>query len=224
MTTPAAGGPQANPDSGFTVNENGSITIATSTLLANDTDTANLALSFTGVSGAVNGTVSYNAAAGTVTFTPTANYAGAASFSYSIADTSGATATGQVSLNVTYPKSAQSLFGTNDTPSEINSNDSSAVELGVKFTASTNGTITGIRFYKGPTNTGTACRRPLDVRPARCSRQRPSPTRRRAVGRRSISPPGGDHRGDDLCRLLSYQRRSIPTARAIFAAPSPTAI
>jgi hypothetical protein len=150
-----AGGPQANPDSGFTVNENGSITIATSTLLANDTDSAKLALSFTGVSGAVNGTVSYNAAAGTVTFTPTANYAGAASFSYSIADTSGATATGQVSLNVTYPKSAQSLFGTNDTPTQVNSNDGSAVELGVKFSASTNGTITGIRFYKGAANVGT---------------------------------------------------------------------
>ena len=29
------------------------------------------------------------------------------------------------------------------------------MELGVKFRASTNGTITGIRFYKGPQNTGT---------------------------------------------------------------------
>ena len=31
----------------------------------------------------------------------------------------------------------------------------SAVELGVKFTADSNGTITGIRFYKASTNTGT---------------------------------------------------------------------
>ncbi len=29
------------------------------------------------------------------------------------------------------------------------------MELGVKFQASTNGTITGIRFYKGSLNTGT---------------------------------------------------------------------
>ena len=43
-----------NPDTGYTVNENGSITIATSTLLANDNPNR-LALSFTGVSGAVNG-------------------------------------------------------------------------------------------------------------------------------------------------------------------------
>ena len=34
-------------------------------------------------------------------------------------------------------------------------NDSSAVELGVKFRPSANGFITGIRFYKGTGNTGT---------------------------------------------------------------------
>ena len=33
--------------------------------------------------------------------------------------------------------------------------DPGAVDLGVKFQASTNGTIIGIRFYKGPQNTGT---------------------------------------------------------------------
>ena len=34
-------------------------------------------------------------------------------------------------------------------------NDGAAVELGVKFTPSTSGTITGIRFYKANSNTGT---------------------------------------------------------------------
>jgi hypothetical protein len=33
--------------------------------------------------------------------------------------------------------------------------DANAVALGVKFQASTNGTISGIRFYKGSKNTGT---------------------------------------------------------------------
>ena len=41
------------------------------------------------------------------------------------------------------------------TPSTIDSGDTSAVELGVKFTADTSGSITGIRFYKAATNTGT---------------------------------------------------------------------
>jgi hypothetical protein len=41
------------------------------------------------------------------------------------------------------------------TPATVDSNDGSSVELGVKFTAEAAGTITGIRFYKASTNTGT---------------------------------------------------------------------
>jgi hypothetical protein len=147
--------PQAVNDSGFTVTENGTLTIAASKLLANDTDPAGLPFSIASVGSAVNGTVSYSTQTQTVTFIPNAGYAGAASFTYTISDTSGATATGEVSANVEYPVSAQSLFGTNDTPSVIASNDFSPVELGVKFTASVNGTITGLRFYKGAGNIGT---------------------------------------------------------------------
>jgi len=147
--------PQANADSGFTVTENGALNIAASTLLANDVDPAGLAFSITGVSGAVNGTVSYNSQTQTVTFTPTAGYAGSANFNYTITDTSGASGTGQVSLKVNYPVDAQSLFGTSDTPSVINSGDTGPIELGTRFTASGNGLITGIRFYKGASNTGT---------------------------------------------------------------------
>jgi hypothetical protein len=60
-----------------------------------------------------------------------------------------------VSLTVNYPITAQSLFNPSDTPATVTANDPNSVELGVKFQASTNGTITGIRFYKGPQNTGT---------------------------------------------------------------------
>ncbi len=48
-----------------------------------------------------------------------------------------------------------SLFGPGATPGTITENDPQAVDLGVKFQASTSGEITGIRFYKGPQNTGT---------------------------------------------------------------------
>ncbi len=41
------------------------------------------------------------------------------------------------------------------TPAVISDNDPSAVELGVKFRSDVNGYITGLRFYKGPQNTGT---------------------------------------------------------------------
>jgi Domain of unknown function (DUF4082)/Purple acid Phosphatase, N-terminal domain len=41
------------------------------------------------------------------------------------------------------------------TPATISQNDPSSVELGVKFHSDVNGTITGIRFYKSSSNTGT---------------------------------------------------------------------
>ena len=41
------------------------------------------------------------------------------------------------------------------TPATIDSNDGSSVVLGVKFTSEVAGNVTGIRFYKATTNTGT---------------------------------------------------------------------
>ena len=40
-------------------------------------------------------------------------------------------------------------------PTVIDTGDTSSLELGVKFTSSTNGSVTGVRFYKAPANTGT---------------------------------------------------------------------
>jgi len=48
-----------------------------------------------------------------------------------------------------------SLWSSSTVPGNINSNDPNAVELGVRFTSNVAGSITGIRFYKGSTNTGT---------------------------------------------------------------------
>src|SRR6201999_2582008 len=41
------------------------------------------------------------------------------------------------------------------TPATIDSGDGGSVELGVKFRSDVAGTVTGIRFYKAATNTGT---------------------------------------------------------------------
>src|SRR5439155_16590810 len=86
----------------------------------------------------------------TVTFTPTSGYTGLASFTYSITDGHNNSASAMVNLEV-----ANSLWGNADTPAVITENDPNAAVLGVKFTASSAGTINGIRFYKGPQNTGT---------------------------------------------------------------------
>jgi hypothetical protein len=48
-----------------------------------------------------------------------------------------------------------SIWASTTTPSTTTVNDDQAVELGVKFTASVSGYISGIRFYKGNSNTGT---------------------------------------------------------------------
>lgn len=148
--------PVAANDSGFTTNTGTPLTIQASALTANDSDADGNTISITGVSGAVNGTVSFDAQAQTITFTPTAGYSGPASFSYAIADGQGGTASAGVSLSVNNPAAGpeQNLFAANATPAVISVNDNQPVNLGMKFQADTAGWITSIRFYKGADNTG----------------------------------------------------------------------
>ena len=48
-----------------------------------------------------------------------------------------------------------SLFSSSDTPAILSNSDTSQVNLGVRFTSSSAGTITGIKYYKGANDTGT---------------------------------------------------------------------
>ncbi len=48
-----------------------------------------------------------------------------------------------------------SIFPASSTPGVLADSDATSIELGVKFRTSTAGTITGLRFYKSSTNTGT---------------------------------------------------------------------
>jgi hypothetical protein len=54
----------------------------------------------------------------------------------------------------TQPTCPCSIWSATATPANI-TGDSQPVELGVKFRSDVNGVITGVRFYKGATNTGT---------------------------------------------------------------------
>jgi hypothetical protein len=47
------------------------------------------------------------------------------------------------------------LWNATATPAILTDPDTAAVQLGVKFQANVDGAITGLRFYKGPQNTGT---------------------------------------------------------------------
>ena len=48
-----------------------------------------------------------------------------------------------------------SLFSSSDTPAVLSDSDTSQVNLGVRFTSSAAGTITGIKYYKSANDTGT---------------------------------------------------------------------
>ena len=66
-----------------------------------------------------------------------------------------ATATPTPSATPTPAPTALSIWGNSATPTNVAANDSSAIEVGVKFRSSSAGSITGLRFYKGSGNTGT---------------------------------------------------------------------
>jgi hypothetical protein len=147
--------PVAANDSGFQTDYETPLTIQASTLLANDSDANNDPLSITTVGNAVNGTVAFNSQVNAITFTPNVGYHGNASFTYTVSDGHGGTASAQASLNVRDPAQAASLFSDSATPAQTYVADPNPVELGMKFQADVAGTITGIRFYKGVENTGT---------------------------------------------------------------------
>jgi Ca2+-binding RTX toxin-like protein len=132
-TTPPNQPPVANTDSATTA-QNTAVTIAASTLLANDTDANGDRLSLTGVSNAVNGSVTFSN--GNVIFTPSTNFTGNASFDYSISDGKSGTSSATVSVAVGGTQIGGSgndtLTGTagNDSLNGGNGNDSLIVNAG----------------------------------------------------------------------------------------------
>ena len=113
---------------------------------------------------AVAATVSYNASTNTVTLTPTMALAN--SMTYTIVVLGGASGVKDVAGNAlavtatsgfttaAAAPATTSLWASSATPATPDSGDGQAIELGMKFTASTSGTILGVRFYKSAANTG----------------------------------------------------------------------
>jgi hypothetical protein len=93
--------------------------------------------------------------AGQVSGTPTV--VGTISFTVQVKDGGSPqqSATQPLSITVAAPPTFYTIWSASTVPGLVDAGADSAVELGVKFKSDVNGTITGIRFYKSSTNTGT---------------------------------------------------------------------
>jgi hypothetical protein len=115
--------------------------------------------------GQVQGTISYDSTAHVATFTPNANLAASTTYTATVSgvrDVAGNVMTAPVSwtFKTQLPPATAgvcpcSIWDDTATPTTVTVNDAAAVELGLKFRADGDGTVTGVRFYKGPKNTGT---------------------------------------------------------------------
>lgn len=112
----------------------------------------------------VAGAAAYDATTRTITFTPSAPLQGFVKYTATLSgtDTQGnSITTGKTwSFTTAKPPAAPgvcpcTLFDDGLTPTVIDTNETRPVTLGVRFASTIDGKITGMRFYKGPANTGT---------------------------------------------------------------------
>ena len=125
-------------------------------------DSATLALTLKDGATTVPSSVGYDAASRTATLSPTSALAGGTTYTVTVAVKDPA---GNALAATTWTfRTAQaappgvcpcSVWDDTATPSIVTVADPRTVELGMKFSSDTAGYITGVRFYKGPQNTGT---------------------------------------------------------------------
>jgi hypothetical protein len=109
----------------------------------------------------VSGTTSYDGPSRTATFTPSSALALSTTFTVTVSGAKDPSNNTMQPFSWTFTTAATasgcpcSIWSSSDAPTIASANDASAVELGVRFRSSTNGYISGIRYYKGSSNTGT---------------------------------------------------------------------
>src|SRR5262249_20698726 len=146
--------PVANNDS-YTTVQGQALTIAAPGVLGNDTSLSGNPLAAIKVSDPVNGTLALSAN-GSFTYTPNAGFSGTDTFTYRATDGTFTSHLASASISVTPPAgSSVTIWSTSAAPTLADADDNGSVELGVKFRALGPGAVTGVRFYKGPSNPGT---------------------------------------------------------------------
>jgi hypothetical protein len=145
-----------------------SVSTATTVTATFDEDVQPGSISF-GLTGpgnvAVPATTSYTAGTRTVSLVPNAALANATSYTATVSgvlDTAGNSIAAPVTWSfqsATAPPTVGvcpcSLWHDGVAPATASAADGGAIELGVRFTPASDGTVSGIKFYKGPSNTGT---------------------------------------------------------------------
>jgi hypothetical protein len=104
------------------------------------------------------GTVTYDAVSSVVAFTPGSALAQGTTYTATVSgatNAQGQAMTAPAMWSFTTFSCPCSLWSSSVTPTLVDSNDANAVELGTRFTSDFNGTVSGLRFYKTPANTGT---------------------------------------------------------------------
>jgi hypothetical protein len=102
--------------------------------------------------------VSYDDTTHVATLTPTSSLANLTTYTATVSgakDAAGNVMTSPVSWSFTTAMATYNLWSPTATPAVVSDPDGKAVELGVKFRTDVAGQVSGIRFYKGSTNTGT---------------------------------------------------------------------
>jgi len=92
---------------------------------------------------------------GLISGTPTGT--GTTSFTVQVTDSSSPVQTAQATLSITATviTCPCTIWPSTAVPGTLDTNQTLPLELGVRFTANSNGFISGVRFYKGVNNTGT---------------------------------------------------------------------
>jgi hypothetical protein len=127
---------------------------------------ASVAMTVTGAAGSpVGGTVSYDPGTRTASFRPTEQLAAGTKFTASLTaarDLAGNALAAPVTWSFTTMRSPAtpgicpcSVWDDTAVPAVTGVEEAAALELGMKFSADADGTVTGVRFHKGPRNTGT---------------------------------------------------------------------
>lgn len=141
-------------DDTFSIGNGRQLTVAAPGVLINDSDANGSVLTATKVSDPQFGSLVLNAN-GSFTYTPLVGFFGTDSFTYKATASNGQSAVGSVSLTINQDGCPCSVFPSSSVPAVASAADTGAVQLGMKFSSTVPGYVTGVRFYKSAGNAGT---------------------------------------------------------------------